>query len=121
MALFAYGNGFFFHRLQQGGLCLGRGAIYFVGQYDVRENGPGLKLEDFLLAALLNDICSCDVGGHEIGSELNTREPQVHHRAQCGNKLRFPEARHTLEQDMTIGEEAHDHAIDDLLVTNDDS
>ena len=67
MTCFAHGNGFFFHRFQQCRLRLGCSAIYFVGQYDVRENGPWLKLEDLLLTALLNDICPVMSAGMRSG------------------------------------------------------
>jgi hypothetical protein len=40
-----YGDGALFHGFEQGGLNLGRGAVDFVGEYEVVEDRPGLKTE----------------------------------------------------------------------------
>ena len=63
------------HGLQQGGLSFGRGAVDFVGQQNLRENGPlgqnkgiGLKIEQ---------IGAQHVAGHQIGGELDAPEPQI--------------------------------------------
>ena len=62
-----------FLRLRWSGLSLGRGAIEFVGEQDIREHRPAYKSEMALprLAILLQYICSRDVARHEIGRELD--------------------------------------------------
>ena len=38
---------------------------------------------------------------------------------QGGDESRLAEARHAFEKDMTVGEQAHDDALDDVVVTDD--
>jgi hypothetical protein len=60
------------HRLQQGGLGLGRGPVDLVGQQQVGEHRPRAEVEG--AAALVKDRGAGDVGGHEVGRELDAAE-----------------------------------------------
>ena len=44
----------------------------------------------------------------------------MHHVRQRGNQLGFAESGHAFEQNVAAGEQAHDHAIDDVVVADDD-
>jgi len=63
------------HGLQQGGLGLWRGAVDFVGQNQMGEDGPVLELE---LAApargFHHDVGAQDVGRHQVRRELDAVE-----------------------------------------------
>ena len=65
----------FLHGLQQGGLCLGWSAVDLVRQNDVGEQGAGSEPE--LRCLGLEDVDARDIGRHEIGCELDSREPPV--------------------------------------------
>ena len=67
------------HGLEQGGLRLGRRAVDLVGQHHVGEDRP--VQEDELapagLGVVLQDVGAGDVGGHQVGRELDALERQV--------------------------------------------
>jgi hypothetical protein len=60
------------HGFEQRRLGFGRGTVDLVGQHEVGENGAGLEAKG-LPAALIgfDDHAAHDVGGHQIGSELD--------------------------------------------------
>ena len=65
----------FLHRFQEGRLRLGRRAVDFVRENDVRENRPALKLKTLLpVFAFDENIRAGYIGGHEVGRELNARK-----------------------------------------------
>ena len=71
------------HRLEQRGLRLRRGAIDLVGEEKIREDGTRLEAEDRV--SLVVDRRARDVGGHQVGRELDPREP---HRADPRDRTR---------------------------------
>ena len=78
------GDAMFLHRLQQGGLRLGGRAVDFIGQDDVGEKRP-LDEDEGAAAGLvgfLEDVRAGDVGGHEVGGELDAVELQGHDLGQ---------------------------------------
>ena len=66
--LFADGDLFFLHGFEQGALDFGRGAVDFVGQDEVGEDGafPGGKAAGLRIVNLGAD----DIGGQQVGREL---------------------------------------------------
>ena len=91
MALASHRNLFLLHRLQQSGLCLGRGAVDFVGQNDVGENGTRDKAKISLSgrAIFLDHLGARDVRGHQVRSELNAIENQIERTGQAANEQCF--------------------------------
>ena len=66
------------HRLQQRGLCLGRRAIDFVRQQDLRKDRPANKLKPTMPRFFfLQDIRSRDVGRHQVRRELDPFEFEI--------------------------------------------
>ncbi len=66
------------HRFEQGRLRLGRGPIDLIGEDDVAEDGPLLKLKiavPFLI--LRHHAGASDIGRHEVRGKLNAREIQM--------------------------------------------
>jgi hypothetical protein len=107
------------HRLEQGGLGLGRRAVDLVGEDDLSEDRARLELELALDAPALSfrlddDGRARDVGGHEVGGELDAAEVEVDGLAQRADQERLADARDTLEQGVPPGEQAGEHAVDDL-------
>ena len=79
----AGGHLVFLHRLEQGGLGLGRGAVDFVGQQQVGENRPlqELKSPAAGIRVFLEHVGAGDVRGHQVRRELDSPEGQVHRSA----------------------------------------
>jgi hypothetical protein len=114
-------DGAFLHRFEQRGLRLWSGPVDLVGQHEVGENRTGLKAQCLGPPLIrFHDHAADNVGGHEIGGELNARVPQVEHSRECSEQRRFPESRYTFQQDVSPGEQANQDAIDDILLTDND-
>ena len=84
------------------------GTIDFVGQQELREHRARMKAE--FLRLHIEDRRAGDVGGHQIGSELDAAEAAAEHAAQRANEQRFAQARHTFDQHMPAGKERHERA-----------
>ena len=67
------------HRLEQGGLRLGRGAVDLIGKDDVGEDGAFDEPEGLLPGGviLLQDLGAGDVRGHQVRRELDTAEGEA--------------------------------------------
>ncbi len=120
VVLAADGDGAFLHRFEQGRLRLGRGAVDFVGQADLREDRPLLKLEEPLAVGRLHHhVRAQDVGRHQVGRELDAREVQVERLGQRAHQQRLAQARHAFQQAVPADEQAGEHAVDDVVVPDD--
>ena len=79
------------HRLKERGLGTRCGAVDFVGEDELRENGPLLEFKLPSAVFVFNEKrCACDVGGHHIRRELDTLEGEIECLAEGINQLRFP-------------------------------
>ena len=108
------------HRFEQRRLRFRRGAVDLVGEHDVRENRPGLELEERpAVRVLLDDVGADDVGGHQVGRELDARERQVQHVGERVDEARLADAGNALEQHVAAREQAGDREVHDLLVADD--
>ena len=68
---------------------------------------------------LHDDVGADDVGGHQVGRELDAVELQVQRLRQRADQGGLAEAGHAFEQRVAADEEAREHAVDDLLVADD--
>ena len=118
----AAGGAALLHGFQQGGLGLGRGAVDFVRQQEIGEDGSAdeFQLAPAGLGILLNDVRAGDVGGHEVGRELDAAEGKVQGRGEGLNHDGFGEAGHTFEQAMTAAEDRVDQLFEHLVLADDD-
>ena len=117
----AAGDGAFLHGFEQRRLRFRRGAIDFVGQNQVGENRTGLEAQGLVAAVVgFHDHAADDVGGHEIGRELDARIPEAEGASQSAQKGGFSKARHAFEQHVAAREQADQNAIDHTLLTHDD-
>ena len=73
----------FLHRLEERGLRLRRGPVYLVGQEDVAEYRAVDEPEESFVRELvpLQNFGAGDVGGHEVGRELNALGVEAEHAA----------------------------------------
>ena len=90
------------HRLEQRGLRLRRSAVDLVAEEQVREDRPRPELE--VAGALVVDRRAGDVGGHQVGRELDPLEAHVAHLRERARDQRLREARVVLEQHVAVGE-----------------
>ena len=108
------------HRLEQARLGLRRRAVDLVGEDEVREDRPGLELEDPLAVLLDEDVGAGDVGGHQVGGELDPVERAVDDVGDRADEHRLAEARDAFEQDVAVGEQAGQRLADELALADDD-
>ena len=87
---------------------LGRGAIDFIGQQKVRENGAGAK--DHLAASardFLEDVRAEDVARHQVRRKLNAVEAETEQLAQGLDECGFADTGEPFEEDVAAAEDAN--------------
>ena len=89
-----------------------------VGQEEVREDRALARHE--LPGLLLVDERPHEVGGEEIGRELDARELQVEHLAEGLDRHRLGEAGHALDQEVPPAQQRHHHALHQVALADDD-
>src|SRR5437588_163827 len=67
-----------------------------------------------------DDVGPGDVGGHQVGRELDPRERELESFGERADEEGLTEAGCSLEQDVTAREEPDEHAQDDVVVADDD-
>jgi len=102
-------------------LGLGWRTVDLVGQDDVGEHGAAHEAELPVTGGLvlLHDLRAGDVGGHEIGGELDAAEAEVHDLGQGADQQGLGQARHTLQQHVASGEQRDEHLLDDTVLPHD--
>ena len=117
----AGGDLLFLHGFEHGRLGLGRGAIDFVGENQVREDRAALELEGaFARVGVHDEVRAENVGGHEVGRELDAIERHVEYLAERADEERLAEAGHAFEQHMSAAEQSDEGVFDDGGVADDD-
>jgi hypothetical protein len=102
------------------GLRFGRRAVDFVGEDHVREDGAAAEDEFATFRAVFEDFGAGDVGGHQIGRELDALEAQVADIGDGFDEQRLREARCAGDEAMTAAEQGDEHFINDMLLADDD-
>ena len=102
---------FFLHRLQEGALGLGTGAVDFVGQQHLCKDRPRVKHKGLLAA--LEDGNARQVAGHQVGGELHPRELQTEGARQRVGQGGLAHPRDVFDQQVSAGQQAG-HAVLDL-------
>ena len=109
------------HRFEHRGLRLGRGAVDFVREDNVRKDRPALELKlPPSIGRFHHHVRAENVGGHQIGRELDAVERQFQHLAQRPHEQRLAQTRHALQQHMPAREDGDERAIHDVRVPDDD-
>ena len=107
------------HRFQQRALHFGGGAVDLVGQDEVGEDRPQRNLE--LTELLVVDAGADNVGGHQIGRELDALELATDRLRQRLDGHRLGQTRHTFDEQVTAREQRDDHALEQRVLSNDDA
>ena len=61
-----------------------------------------------------------DVGGHQVGGELDAREGAAHDLGERLDGQRLGYAGDAFEQHVALGEQADQHPLDEQILTDDD-
>ena len=105
------------HRLEQGRLGLGWRTVDLVAEQQVGEDRAGPELE--VAGPLVVDGRPGDVRRHQVGRELDARELEVGHLRERAREQGLGEAGIVLEQDVAVGEEAHEHELEHVPLAHD--
>ena len=110
------------HGLQQGGLGLGAGAVDLVGHQQLGEDGALDEAEAAPAAGgvVLQHLRADDVGGHQVGRELDALGVEAQDFAQRLHQQRLGEARHADQQGVAAAQQGDQRVLDHLLLAEDD-
>ena len=114
--LVADGDRALLHRLEQRALHLGGGAVDLVGEDDVGEDRALVDGE--LQRPRVVDQRADQVGGQQVGRELEALERQMAGLGQRLDDQRLGQAGQALEQHVAAGEQRHDEAVHQLLLAD---
>ena len=118
MALAVDGDGALLHGFEQRGLRLGGRAVDFVGQ---QEGGEERALDQRELVALqVEDVGAGDVGGHQIGRELDALELAAETRRERAREQRLGEAGHAFDERVLVAEDHDQRIADGVFLADDD-
>ena len=107
------------HRLQHRGLGLRRGAVDLVADHDVGEDAARLELE---VAGLgVEDRDPGDVGGQQVGGELDPAYGAVDRAAESLGQHRLADPGHVLDQQVALGEQHDQGQVDRAPLALDDA
>jgi hypothetical protein len=118
VGLVADGHLTLLHGFEQGALHLGRRAVDFVRKHEVGEDRPLADGE--LLVALRVDQRADEVGGQQVGGELDARETGIDGFGQRGDGERLGQSGHPFEQDVAVGEQADEQRVHQVGLSHDD-
>ena len=104
------------HRLQQRRLGARRGAVDLVREQQVGEDRPGPELKARL--ALVVDVRAGDVGRQEVRRELQTAELEPERLCERTRRERLSEPRHVLQEHVASREDAREHELQLLALSD---
>ena len=116
--LIAYSDLAFLHGLEQRRLHLGGGAVDFIGQDEVGEDGAFADREFAILGGI--DEGADQIAGEQVGGELDALEAGLDGIREGLDREGFGQAGHPLDKDMAIGEEADKQSIDEVALADND-
>ena len=109
----------FLHGLEQGGLGARAGAVDLVGQDDLGGDRAGTELK--IAAFLVEDADAHDVGGQQVGRELDALEGTVERARQRTGQNGLADARDVLQQRVPLAEQGDEEQVDDVFLADKDS
>ena len=117
-SIFANRDLFFLHRFEQRALHLGRRAVDFVGENEIREDRAFARGEAAGLRIV--NLRADDVGGQHVRRELQARKFHADARGHGFDGQRFRQPRHAFEQNVAVGEQADDQPLGQIILPDDD-
>ena len=61
-----------------------------------------------------------DVGGQQIGRELDAMKLRLHRRRERADGQRLGQSGHAFEQDVAVGQQADEQPVNELFLADDD-
>ena len=111
----------FLHRLEQRRLGSGACPVDFVGHQQLGEYRSPHKMKTAApVGGLFQDFGAENIGGHQIGRELDAARLQAKNNAKGFDELGFGEPRHTDEQAVPARKKRDQGLLDNLPLTEDD-
>ncbi len=110
------GDLIFLHDLEQSRLGFGRRTVDLIGQEELGENGALADAEG--LGGKIKQSVAGDVGGHQIGGELDAAEVAAKGAGEGEHEVGFAETRFALEQNVTASEQGGDDLINDIVLAD---
>jgi len=110
----------FLHGLQQRRLGAGAGAVDFVGHQELTED-RSLDETETARAAIrfFQHLGAQNVGGHQVGRELDALVVEAEDRAHGVNEKRLGKTGHADKQRVTAGQHGDQRLVDHLLLAID--
>ena len=120
--LAAGGDLMLLHGFQQRGLGFGGRAVDFVGEDHVGKDRTADEAEGAAAGGLVffDDLGAGDVGGHQVGRELDAVEAEAERAREGGDEQRLGQSRHADEQRMALAEQGDEKLLDDGFLADDD-
>jgi len=106
------------HHFEQGALHLGWSAVDLICQQQVGENRAERGVE--LAGLLVVDARADQVGGDQVGGELDALELAPDGLGQGFNSHGLGQAGHAFHQDVTAGQQRHHQALEQMVLPDDD-
>jgi hypothetical protein len=107
------------HDLQQRALHLGGRAVDLVGEQQVGEHRAELGAER--AAVGLPDPGADDVGGDQVGRELDAGERAAQRLGERADGQRLGQAGDAFEQDVAAGQQRDEHALEHRILAYDNA
>jgi len=104
----------FVHGFEKSGLRARRGAIDFVGEHHIGENGAGAKLK--FAGLRIVDTDAENVGGEQVRGELNALEGAVKGFRKSLGESGFPGARNVFDEQVAAREKGDEGELDDIFL-----
>ncbi len=102
------------HGFEQGRLDLGRSTVDLVRQHQVVEDRPLLEHETAGFRTI--DLGAGDVGGQQVGGELDTMELCFDPFGKLLDGLGLGQAGSALYQHMAVGEQGNEQTLDEFFL-----
>ena len=97
---------------------LGRRTVDFIRQDQVGKNRTELGRE-FTATGIINQRAD-QIGGQQVGRELETLKASLNAGGHCFNGKRLGEAGNAFEEDVTVGEQAEQEPVHQIFLSDDD-
>jgi hypothetical protein len=103
----------FGHGFEEGALGARSGAVDFIGEEDIGEDGSGMELE--FAGFLVKDAEARDISREEVRGALDAGEFSTEGEGEGLGEGGFSEAWEVLDEEMTASEQAFEHMFNNLL------
>ncbi len=112
-----HGDEALLHGLQQGRLRARAGAVDLVGHQQLGEDRPANEAEAALAAGgFIQHLGTENIGGHQIGRELDARAIKAQCGGHGGDKPRLGQARRADQEGMPAGQHGAQRQLDNTVL-----